>query len=71
MLFSVEVAGVAGRPRFDGDSQAHSWYRPASERPNWVGSSWKGSAGQGPAISDEAGTRPKGVSYVYKYQLIT
>ena len=44
----------------------HSWYGPAGERP-----SWKGSAGQGPTISRETGTRPKGFSYVYKYQLAT
>src|SRR5271170_8078163 len=35
---------------------------------SWLGTSWKGTAGQGPAISHETGTRPKGVSYVYKYQ---
>ena len=56
---------VASRPRIGGDSQAHSWYRPAGVRPSWVGTSWKGSAGQGPAVSDETGTRPKGFSYVY------
>jgi hypothetical protein len=64
---------VASRPRFDGDSQAFSWYRPAGkvqlgrdqlERFSWVGTSWRGSAGQGPA-------RPKGFSYVYKYQGVT
>jgi len=33
--------------------------------------SWRGSAGQGPAISYETGTRPTGFSYVYKYQLAT
>jgi hypothetical protein len=65
------VKRVASRPRFGGDSQVHSWYRPAGERPSWVGTSWKGSAGQGPAISDETGTRPKGFSYVYKYQPAT
>src|SRR5271168_2948440 len=27
----------------------HSWYGPAVERP-WAGTSWKGTAGQGPAI---------------------
>jgi hypothetical protein len=40
---------VASKPRFGGDSQALSWYRPAEERPSWAGTSWKGSAGQGPA----------------------
>jgi hypothetical protein len=28
----------------------HSWYGPAGERPSQAGTSWKGSAGQGPAI---------------------
>src|SRR5580700_4283524 len=28
----------------------HSWYGPARERPSRAGTSWKGSAGQGPAI---------------------
>src|ERR1700755_1989611 len=50
---------VANRPRFGGDSQALSWYRPAEMRSSWVGTSWKGSAGQGPAISDETGARPR------------
>jgi hypothetical protein len=45
---------VASRPRFGGDSQAFSW----------VGTSWKGSAGQGPV-------RPRGSPYVYKYQGVT
>jgi hypothetical protein len=49
-----EEESVASRPRFGGDSQAFSW----------VGTSWRGSAGQGPA-------RPKGFSYVYKYQGVT
>ena len=31
----------------------------------------RGTAGQGPAISDETGTRPKRFSYVYKYQVVT
>ena len=26
-----EEDAVANRPRFDGDSQAHSWYRPAGK----------------------------------------
>jgi hypothetical protein len=38
---------------------------------SWVGASWEGTAGQGPAILHETGTRPKGFSYVYKYQLAT
>jgi hypothetical protein len=56
---------VASRPRFGGDSQAHSWYRPAGVRPSLVGTIWKGSAGQGSALSGKTGTRPKG------YQVIT
>jgi hypothetical protein len=35
------------------------------------GTSWKGSAGQGPAMSYETGTRLTGFSYVCKYQLAT
>jgi hypothetical protein len=58
------VFSVASRPRFGGDSQVLSWYRPAEMKPSWVETSWKGSAGQGPA-------RPKGSSYVYKYQGVT
>jgi hypothetical protein len=50
---------VASRPRFGGDSLALSWYRPAEMRPSWIGTSWKGSAGQEPAISDETGARPR------------
>jgi hypothetical protein len=70
---STLVLNVASRPRFGGDSQAFSWYRPAGkvqlgrdqlERLSWVGTSWRGSAGQGPA-------GPKGFSYVYKYQGVT
>jgi hypothetical protein len=49
----------------------HRWYGPAGERLSWAGTSWNGSAGQGPAMSHETGTRPKGFSYVYKYQLAT
>jgi hypothetical protein len=49
----------------------HSWYGPAREGPSWAGTNWKGSAGQGSAMSHETGTRPKGFSYVYKYQLAT
>ena len=30
---------VASRPRIGGDSQAHSWYRSADERPSRVGTS--------------------------------
>jgi hypothetical protein len=41
----------------------------AGERPSWAGTNWKGSAGQGPAISHETDTRPQGFSYVYKYQI--
>jgi hypothetical protein len=63
--------GVVSRPRFGGDSQVLSWYRPAEMRPSWVGTSWKGSAGQGPAILDETGTRPKEFPYVYKYQVVS
>jgi len=64
---------VASRPRFDGDSQAFSWYRPAGkvqldrdqlDRLSWIGTSWRDSAGQEPA-------GPKGFSYVYKYQDVT
>jgi hypothetical protein len=58
--FQLCLKPVASRPRFGGDSQALSW----------VGTSWKGSAGQGPVIPDEIGTRLKGFSYVYKYQLV-
>ena len=70
---SSKKTSVASRPRFGGDSQAFSWYRPAGkvqlgrdqlERLSWIETSWKGSAGQGPA-------RPKGSSYVYKYQGVT
>jgi hypothetical protein len=64
-------SSVASRPRFGGDSQALSWSIPAEMRPSWVGTSWKGSAGQGPAIPDETGTGPKGFFYVYNYQLVT
>jgi hypothetical protein len=28
-----------------------SWYGPAGERPSRVGTSWRGSTGQGPVIS--------------------
>jgi hypothetical protein len=49
----------------------HSWYGPAGARPSWAGTSWNGSAGQGPAISHEAGTLPRVFPYVYKYQLAT
>jgi hypothetical protein len=49
---------VARRPRFGDDSQALSWYRPAEMRPSWVRTSWKGSAGQRPAIPDETGWHP-------------
>jgi hypothetical protein len=31
---------------------------------SWAGTNWKGSAGQGPAISHKTGTRPTGFSYV-------
>jgi hypothetical protein len=51
----------------------HSWYGPVGERLSWAGTSWRGTAGQGPAtsISYETGTRPiGGFSYVYKYPLI-
>jgi hypothetical protein len=43
------VGIVANRLRFGGDSQALSRYRLAEERSSWGGTSWKGSAGQGPA----------------------
>jgi hypothetical protein len=46
-----------------------SWYGLAGERLSWAGTSWRGLAGQGPAISYETGTRPIGIPYVYKYQL--
>jgi hypothetical protein len=58
--------------RFGCDSQAHtntSVGMDRLERLGWAGTSWKGLAGQGPAISYETGTRPIGFSYVYKYQL--
>jgi hypothetical protein len=55
---------VASRPRFGGDSQVLSWYRPAEMKLSWIETSWKDSAGQGPA-------RPKGSSYVYKYLGVT
>ena len=58
------LVNVASRPRFGGDSQALSWYRPAEMRPSRVGTNWKSSAGRGPAI-------PKGFSYVYKYQVVS
>jgi hypothetical protein len=48
-----------------------SWYGPAGERLSRAGTSWKGLAGQGPAISYETSTRLTGVSCVYKYQLAT
>jgi hypothetical protein len=64
LAIRVDVENVASRPRFGGDSQVLSWYRPAEMKPSWVETSWKGSAGQGPA-------RPKGSSYVYKYQGVT
>jgi hypothetical protein len=38
------VYSVASRPRFGGDSQAFSWYRPAG-RFSWIETSWKDSAG--------------------------
>jgi hypothetical protein len=42
---------VAYRLRFGGDSQARTpQLVPAGERPSRAGTSWKGSAGQGPAI---------------------
>jgi hypothetical protein len=46
-----------------------SWYGLAGERPGWAGTNWKGSAGQGLAISHETVTRLAGFSCVYKYQL--
>jgi hypothetical protein len=61
-----DLITVASRPRFGGDSQALSWYRLAEMRP-----SWKGSAGQGPAIPDETGTRPREFPYVYKCQVVS
>jgi hypothetical protein len=54
---------VVHRLRFGGDSQIRTL--------QVVWTSWKGSAGQGPAISYETGTRPKGFSHVYKCQLAT
>jgi hypothetical protein len=64
------IKHVASRPRFGGDSQALSWSIPAEMRPSWMGTSWKGSAGQGPAIPDETGTRLREFHYIYKYQVV-
>jgi hypothetical protein len=41
-----------------------------SYRLSWAGTSWRGTAGQGPAISHETGSRLTGFSYVYKYLLV-
>ena len=59
----TKATDVAYWPRFGGDSQACT--------PQFVWISWRGSAGQGPAISYETGTRQAGFSRVYKYQLAT
>jgi hypothetical protein len=65
------LISVTSRPRFGDDSHAHSWYIPTVERHSWVETSWKGSAEQELAVSDETDTRPKEMSYVYKYQLVS
>lgn len=65
------LISIASRPRFGDDSHAHSWYMSTVERHSWVETSWKDSAEQELAVSDETDTRPKEVSYVYKYQLIS
>jgi hypothetical protein len=48
----------------------HSWYVPAEGRPSWAGTSWKGSAGQGPAIRTRRAFAREEFSYVYKYLLV-
>jgi hypothetical protein len=65
------LISITSRPRFSDDSHAHSWYIPTVERHSWVETSWKGSAEQELAVSDETDTRLKEMSYVYKYQLVS
>ena len=43
-----------------------SWYGPAGERPSWLDRhSWTGTS-----YSHETGSRPTGLSFVYKYLLV-
>jgi hypothetical protein len=57
------LVDVAYRPRFGGDSQVRT--------PQLSETSWKGSAGQGPAIRTRQALVRQEFPYVYKYQLAT
>jgi hypothetical protein len=51
---------VASRPRIGGYSQARTLVHSYVRMSQLDRTSWKGTAGQGSAISDETGTRPTG-----------